>query len=166
MDVGHRCAGVGIDPDATVVDRNTGSVQPQIRKPGATASGHQHTPTIQGLIIPQPRRQRPGISLHGHQRLLQQHLDALLTHAIQHGICQLGIKATQQPRPTHHLGDRNTKAPQDAGELAGNKACAHHHHRGRDIFQQKNVVTDPGVFNPWNLRPGRTATHCHKEPRG
>ena len=47
---------------------------------------------------------------------------------IQHGIGQLGIKTAQQARTTHHLGDRNTKAPQDAGELAGNETCAHHHH--------------------------------------
>ena len=128
MDVGNRGAGVGIDPDATVLDRHAGSIQPKIRKPGATPGGHQHTAASQRLTIAQPRRQRPGLSLHGHHRLLQQHLDALLTHATQHGIGQLGIKTAQQARTTHHLGDRNTKAPQDAGELAGNEACAHHHH--------------------------------------
>ena len=157
MDMGHRGAGIGID-----LMRPFSTATPAASSPRSASQGRRRWPSTHRKPKTHhspPRRRRPGLSFHSHHRLLKTP-QCLLTHATQHGIGQLGIKTAQQARTTY-LGDRNTKAPQDAGD--SREACAHHNHGGRDILQQKHVVTDPGVFNAWNLRPGRTPPHRHQK---
>ena len=164
MDMRSRGAGVGIDNDSSVVDRDIRQLQTEIRKPGAASGCHQHATTGNAQAIVELHGDIAWFTLQSRHGRVEPHFNALVVHALLHGIRQLGVKAAQQARTSHHLHHAHAEAAHDAGELTGDEAGAHDHDNLRKVGQLEHVVAHPAELDTGDLRPDRSTADSDQHP--
>ena len=145
VDAGHVGALVGIHRDAMALDGYAGRLQVRPLEERPPPGGQQHAAAGDGFAALGGHGEFARRALAGDRggRVGEADLDAGRFHALLHRLAGLQVEAAQQVVAPHQLGHLHAQAVEDAGELAGDEARTHHHHRLRQRLQQEHVVAHP-----------------------